>query len=63
MANQFRWGTSKVTEKDYFSTSFLVSRPAPKITEDHALTISAVKSSIELITSSIAQLPISLFRR
>lgn len=66
MANLFTFGSSKKnsqdTGKDYFSTTFISSTPPVSITEEDALKIPAVKSSIELISSSIAQLPIYLFQ-
>lgn len=59
--NPFRFGSSKVTEKDLQSTVFFASRPPALVTEEQALSIPAVKSSVELISNSIAQLPVYLY--
>ena len=61
MANPFRFGTQKDTNKDLYSTAFFTSRPPAKINEEQALTIPTVKASIELITNSISALPIYLY--
>lgn len=61
MANPFRFGTQKETNKDLFSTAFFTSRLPAKINEEQALTIPTVKASIELITNSISALPIYLY--
>lgn len=62
MANPLWWGKpNKDTSKDLFSTTFFSTRLAPLIFEDEALKIPAVKASVELISSSIAQLPIYLY--
>ncbi|UAK16118.1 phage portal protein [Sporolactobacillus terrae] len=63
MANIFRWGkSSDDTEKDYFSTSIITPRPTTgKISEQEALKIPAVRASIDLISDSIAQLPVYLY--
>ncbi|WJE54845.1 phage portal protein [Bacillus cereus] len=63
MANPFRWRKSSNSnnEKDYFSTAFFVSKPLAVIKEADALKIPTVKSAVELISSSIAQLPIYMY--
>jgi HK97 family phage portal protein len=47
--------------KDYFSSVLISPSRSYTITEEQALSIPAVKSCVELITSSIAQLPIYLY--
>lgn len=49
-----------VTEKDYFSATLFSSKPTVLIDESKALQVPAVKAAIELITSSVSQLPIYL---
>ncbi|MGD6962730.1 phage portal protein [Fictibacillus phosphorivorans] len=58
----FAWNSSKKNEpRDLFSETLFTSNPPVKITEENALSIPAVKASIELITNSIAQLPIYMY--
>lgn len=59
---KFTFGKRKDDQsKDLFSTTiFQTSRPA-KLNEEQALQIPAVKSAIELLSSSISQLPIYLY--
>lgn len=60
--NKFEFGNmSTAKEKDYFSTSFLFARPEAPVTEKEALQIPAIKAAVELISSSIAQLPVHLY--
>ncbi|ARK29045.1 phage portal protein [Halalkalibacter krulwichiae] len=60
MASLFRWG-SKEKGKDYFSTAFFNTTPTVFLTEEQVMKIPAVKASVELISSSISQLPIYLY--
>src|SRR5699024_7900413 len=50
-------------EKDYFSSIIYSSTPPPRITEEEALQIPTVKSAVELISNSVSQLPINLFKK
>ncbi|MGG1481931.1 phage portal protein [Bacillus smithii] len=53
--------SSKNDGKDYFSSVLISPSRSYSVTEEQALSIPAVKSCVELITSSIAQLPIYLY--
>lgn len=53
--------SSKNDGKDYFSSVLISSSRSYSVTEEQAMSIPAVKSCVELITSSIAQLPIYLY--
>lgn len=63
MSNKFRWSLMKGPndEKDYFSTAIFSSRPNPSLTEEEVLKIPTVLAAVELISNSIAQLPIYLY--
>jgi HK97 family phage portal protein len=54
--------SSKNDGKDYFSSVLISPSRSYSVTEEQALSIPAVKSCVELITSSIAQLPIYLYQ-
>lgn len=54
--------SSKNDGKDYFSSILISPSRSYSVTEEQALSIPAVKSCVELITSSIAQLPIYLYQ-
>lgn len=54
--------SSKNDGKDYFSSVLISPSRSYSVTEEQALSIPAVKSCVELITSSIAQLPIYLYK-
>lgn len=56
-----RFGNSN-SAKDYFSSVLISPSRSYSVTEEQALSIPAVKSCVELITSSIAQLPIFLYK-
>lgn len=49
------------TEANLMSASFFISRPPAKISEENSLRVPAVKAAVELISNSIAQLPIYLY--
>jgi len=54
--------SSKNDGKDYFSSVLISPSRSYSVTEEQAMQIPAVKSCVELITSSIAQLPIYLYQ-
>lgn len=60
--NPFAWGRKDTQEDDkrLFSAAVFSSRAPALLNEEKALSIPAVKASIELITSSISSLPIYL---
>lgn len=47
-------------DHDYFTSTIITAESTPELDEEKALKIPAVKSAIELIGSSISQLPINL---
>ncbi|WP_167815137.1 phage portal protein [Sporolactobacillus shoreae] len=58
----FRWGKPLNDDgRDYFSTAIFSTRPKGKISEQQALKIPAVKAAVDLISDSIATLPIYLY--
>ncbi|PEX92584.1 phage portal protein [Bacillus cereus] len=62
LKNPFRWGKGSAdNSRDYFSAHFFSSKPQPEIDEKQALSIPAVKASVDLISNSISQLPIYLY--
>ncbi|MBN8211096.1 phage portal protein [Bacillus sp. NTK071] len=62
MANLFTWGkTNDVQSKDLYSTTISVTRPLAIVTEEDALKVPAVKAAVELISNTVAQLPIFLY--
>ncbi|MDZ4427304.1 phage portal protein [Bacillus cereus] len=62
LKNPFRWGKGNADNgKDYFSSHFFSSKPQAEIDEKQALSIPAVKASVDLISNSIPQLPIYLY--
>lgn len=62
MANIFKFGKSNITERNLQSTTFISNRGLVKIKEEEVLKIPTVKSAVELISNSIAQLPIYLYK-
>ncbi|WP_051404841.1 phage portal protein [Bacillus cihuensis] len=57
----FRFGSSKTQSGDYFSTAIFSGTRSYTVSEIQAMQIPAVKSCVELITSTISQLPIYLY--
>ncbi|MCX2828366.1 phage portal protein [Bacillus pseudomycoides] len=55
------WFGKPSNEDTFTAASVFVSRPIPVIKEQDALKIPTVKSAVELISNSIAQLPIYLY--
>lgn len=65
MGNPFRFISKNKVAKgsvDVYSPAIFTSRPTAQITEQDALKIPTVKSAVELISNSIAQLPIYLYK-
>lgn len=54
----FTFNNKQNAGKDYFSTAIYSATPQKKITEEMLLTIPSARMACELITSTIAQLPI-----
>lgn len=54
----FNFNNKNSVGKDYFSSAIYTTTPQKKLTEEALLTIPAAKNAVELITSTIAQLPI-----
>lgn len=62
MANPFTWGNRKKNEpKDYFTETIFSSDRSYSISEEQAMQIPGVKSSVELIASAVSSLPIYLY--
>jgi phage portal protein BeeE len=61
----FAFGRKDMTQQNehLFATTIFGSRPAALISEEEALKIPSVKSSVELISSSISTLPIYLYEQ
>lgn len=57
----FRWGDSKEEKQDLYSETLFSLKNHARISEKQALKIPAVKAAIELISNSIATLPIYLY--
>lgn len=61
MASLWSFGKTTESSKDFFSATIFTSKPTPVIEEQDALKIPTVKAAIELIISSVSQLPIYLY--
>lgn len=58
----FNFNNKNTGEKDYFSTAIYTGNQQRKLTEEALLTIPSARAAVELITSTIGQLPLYLYQ-